>query len=152
MLGAPLLPGQHRGTSLLVPAFSWPSVWHITPAWAAEPLQKTPTSYQGWERKDPLGSGFRTTTKLGQDTGIPGGWQAMAVLLRGSRVRHCLPRMPLPPGTGSSPQLAGGRQAQRGEAGGTCLGFTLQTSLFLAPNKAQTSSRSRRWNYQSRGQ
>lgn len=63
------------------PSLSLPSPGHPY----EQPLQKTPCSYQGWERKDPLWSEFRTVTKHGQDTGIPGGWQAMAVLLRGLR-------------------------------------------------------------------
>lgn len=53
------------------------------PVWAAEPLQKTPSSYQGRERKDTLWSELRIATKCGQDTGMPGGWQAMAVLREG---------------------------------------------------------------------
>lgn len=42
-------------------------------------------------------------------------------------------------------------QPQHSEAGETCPGFALQTSLFLAPNKAKTSSRLR-WNHQSSNQ
>lgn len=73
-----------------LPVFSW----HILPAWAAEPLQKTPSSFQGWERKDPLEFECGTATKCWQDTGIPGGWQAVAVLREGLRGGTASPGCP----------------------------------------------------------
>lgn len=120
-----------------LPVFSW----HILPAWAAEPLQKTPSSFQGWERKDPLEFECGTATKCWQDTGIPGGWQAMAVLREGLRGGTASPGCPFHC-AGSSLQGGGGKQSQCGEAWGTRL-KSHSPNLAFPGSKAKISSRSR---------
>lgn len=128
-----------------LPVFSW----HILPAWAAEPLQKTPSSFQGWERKDPLEFECGTATKCWQDTGIPGGWQAVAVLREGLRGGTASPGCPFHC-AGSSLQGGGGKQSQCGEAWGTRL-KSHSPNLSFPGSKAKTSS-SQGWNHQSRDQ
>lgn len=64
--------------------------------------------------------------------------------------RHCIPRMPFHR-AGSSLQGAGERQSQCGEARGTSLKIH-PPNLTFPGSKAKISSRSRRWNHQSRDQ
>lgn len=114
-----LWPAQRK--LLPRPCLLLPSAWHSVPARAAGTLRKTPApTYQRWQRKEPLWSEVRTATKRGQHTGIPGGWQAVAVLREGVSVEALHPRDA--PSTWHREQLAGDWQAQRGEAGECPLG------------------------------
>lgn len=127
-LGAPLLLGQH--SSLSSPGCR---KWHILPAWAAEPLQKTPSSFQGWEEKDPLEFECGTATKCWQDTGIPGGWQAMAVLREGvsGEALHPQDALSTVQGAACREQEEDNPSVVRNEE--HALRVTLQALLSLAP-------------------
>lgn len=96
-------------------------------------LQRSPGSFQGWERKQFEYIG-RTWASLGG--GRP--WQCC---VRGSQGGTASPGCPF------TVQGAGGRQSQCGEARGTCLKIH-SPNLTFPCSKAKTSSRSRGWNHQ----
>lgn len=95
-----LWPAQRK--LLPHPCLLLPSVWHSTPARAAGSLRKTPTPTRNGKGRKPcaLKSGLPRnvgSTPASRVDGRP--WQCCA---RGSRLRHCIPRTPLPLAQGAA--------------------------------------------------